>query len=102
VAFEDLTPQSKEYITALAANVDGGTHTPNIVRYSGNIEDPRSRIVQKSAGTEPDYMIVLEGFGAGESFQRLVVKNLLKGGWVSPDTWEGVVDDSAMAAYRAG
>lgn len=103
MAFEELHPQSKEFISALAANVDAGTHTPNIVRFSGSTEDPRSRIVQKSAGSAPDFVIMMEGYAAGDSFQRLIVKQLLKGEWLGGgETWEGAVQDSAMEQYRAG
>jgi hypothetical protein len=103
MAFEDLTPQSREFITALASRVADGTHAPEIVRYSGNISDPRSRIVQKGAAGNEDYVMFLEGYSAGDSFQRLIVKGLLKGGWVEGgEVWEGAVDESAVEAYRAG
>jgi hypothetical protein len=102
MAFEDLHPLSKQYIDNLAAHVVDGTHGTAIVRYSGSIEDARSRIVQTSAGSEPDNTIFMEGYSAGDAFQRLVVKGFLKGGWISSDTWEGVIDESALEAYRAG
>jgi ABC-type taurine transport system ATPase subunit len=102
MAFEDLHPLSKQYIEDLASHVVNGTHTKDIVRYSGSTEDPRSRIVQATAGTEPDYVIYMEGFSAGDALQRLVVQGFIKGSWVSSDTWEGTVEDSALDAYRAG
>jgi hypothetical protein len=102
MAFEELTPLSKQYIEDLASHVEAGTHTAEISQVSGNLEDRRSRIVQTSAGTEPAYTLFLEGFSAGDAIQRLIVKGYLKGGWVNADTWSGVVDDSALAAYRAG
>jgi hypothetical protein len=102
MAFEDLHRLSREYILALTTNIDAGTHTADIVRYSGSIEDPRSRIVQAGANGGPPHEIILEGYSAGDAFQRLIVKGLIKGSWVSSDTWEGVVDESALEAYRAG
>lgn len=102
MAYEDLHPQSKEYIDALVANIEAGTHTAKIIRYSGSSDDPRSKIVQKSAGAAPDHVIFLEGFASGDSFQRLVGRGMIKGSWATPDTWEGAVEDSTLEAYRAG
>jgi hypothetical protein len=102
MAFEDLKPMSKQFIEDLVSHVEAGTHTTDITRFSGDLEDRRARIVQKSAGTEPDYTLFMEGFSAGDAFQYLIVKGLVKGEWVSADTWSGKVDDSAIAAYQAG
>jgi hypothetical protein len=101
MAFDELHPLSKEYIEALAGNLDAGTHGNQITRFSGSTEDPRSRIVQKSAGDAEDYTHWLEGYSAGDAFQRLVAKGYLKGSWISPDTWEGTIEDSALTEYRS-
>jgi hypothetical protein len=102
MAFDDLQPLSRQYISDLAGNVVNGTHTAQIVRYSGSLEDARSRIVQASAGTAPEHTIYLEGFASGDAFQRLVVKGLLSGSWTSAEVWEGSVQDAALEAFRAG
>lgn len=101
VAFEDLHPQSRQFIQALSAHIHDGTHSSNIIRYSGDTSDPRSRIIQKSLGTEPDHIIYMEGYSAGDSFNRLIGRGLIKGGWVSADTWEGTVEPSAVETYSA-
>ncbi len=102
MAFEDLHPKSKEYIEGLANNVVAGTHKVDVIRYSGSIEDPRSRIVQPAVGKGEDFVILMEGYSAGDAFNRLIVKGLLQGTWVSSDTWEGTVTDTAIEAAKAG
>lgn len=104
MAFEDLnlTPLSKQYIEDLSSHVVAGTHTPEITRYSGSLEDARARLVLKATKGNPDYTLFLDGFSAEDAMQRLIVKGLLKGGWESADTWSGTVDESALAAMRAG
>ncbi len=102
MAFEDLHPRAKEYMDSLASRVLAGTHTDQIVRFSGDINDPRARIVQTSAGSEEDNVIFMEGYASGDAFNRLVVKGYLQGSWVSADTWEGKIDETGIAAYQAG
>jgi len=102
MAFEDLTPLSKQFIEDLSSHVEAGTHTVDITRYSGDIGDSRARIVQKATAANPDYTLYFDGFTAGDAFQRLIAKGLLKGKWDSADTWSGTVDESALTAYRAG
>jgi hypothetical protein len=102
VAFDNLIPQSREYITTLAGNVIAGTHTNKITRLSGSVNDPRARIVQKATPGNTDYTLFLEGYGSGEAVQRLVVKGYLTGEWADVDTWEGTVEDSAITEMQAG
>ena len=102
VGFENMLPQSIQFITALAANIDAGTHTKEIVRYSGSVNDPRSRLVQTAVKGGSDFEILMEGYGAGDAFNILVSRGYLKGGWVDADTWEGEVNDTAVETYRAG
>jgi hypothetical protein len=100
MAFDDLHPLSREYIEALAGNLDAGTHANTVIRYSGSGEDPRSRIVQPATGGGDDFTLFMEGYSAGDAFQRLVARGYLKGSWVSPDTWEGTIEDSALTDFR--
>lgn len=102
MAFEDLHPRAKEYMDSLASRVVAGTHKSKVTRFSGDINDNRSRIIQPSAGSEEDNIIFMEGYAAGDAFNRLVVKGYLKGSWISADTWEGEIDESGVAAYQAG
>ena len=101
MSFDELHPLSREYIEALCGNVEAGTHSPNVLRLSGDVNDPRARIVQKSAGAAEDHTIFLEGYASGDAFQRLIARGYLKGQWTDPDTWEGTVDESAMEQFKA-
>jgi len=101
MAFEDMPPRSQTYINALTANVIAGTHKAEFSRFSGDVSDTRSRIVQPSAGSEPEFVLYMEGYGAGDDFMRLVVKGFLEGGWVTSDTWEGKVTEKAVETYKA-
>jgi hypothetical protein len=102
VAFDILPPQSQEFIKALAGNIEAGTHLPQVTRYSGDSTDPRSRLVQKAVPGGQDYVILMEGYGAGDALNRVIAKGYLKGSWISADTWEGEVDPSALEEYRKG
>jgi hypothetical protein len=102
VAFDTLIPQSREYITALAGNVVAGTHTPNFHWHSGSVNDPRARIIQKATPGNTDFTLFLEGYGSGEAVQRLIVKGYLTQQWVDVDSWDGVVQDSAISEIQAG
>jgi hypothetical protein len=102
MSFEDLHPKSKEYIEALTTNVIAGTHKPDVIRYSGDVSDPRSRIVQPPIGSGEEFIILMEGYSAGDAFNRLIVKGLLQGSWVTSDTWEGTVTDTAIETAKAG
>ena len=102
MAFEDLLPQSAEFITALAKNIDDGSHGKEIVRYSGSVNDPRSRLVQTADGDGEAFEILMEGYGAGDAFNILIGRGFIQGGWIDADTWQGEIDDSAVEAYRAG
>jgi hypothetical protein len=102
VAFDTLIPQSREYITALAGNIAAGTHTTEIRRLSGSVNDPRARIVQKATAGNQDFTLYLEGYGSGEALLRLVAKGYLKGEWSDVDTWDGTVEDLAVTEFNAG
>ena len=102
MAFDNLPPQSQEFINTLVANIEAGTHVANVTRFSGDVNDPRSRLVQKAAQGGDDFVLYMEGYGAGDALNRVIAKGFLKGGWVSADTWEGEVDDSALEEYRKG
>lgn len=102
MAFDILPPQSQEFIKTLAGNIEAGTHVAQVTRYSGDSTDPRSRLVQKAIEGGQDHVIVMEGYGAGDALNRVIAKGYLKGGWVSADTWQGEVDDSALEEYRKG
>ncbi len=90
------------YIMALAGNVEAGTHSTEVTRYSGSINDPRARIVQKSTGEAEDHTIFLEGYASGDAFQRLIARGFITGEWADPDTWQGTVDETALTEYRGG
>ncbi|MFN2115089.1 MAG: hypothetical protein ACK2T6_05200 [Anaerolineae bacterium] len=99
--FDILPDRPREYITVLTANVVNGTHTPKIVRSSGSINDPRSRVTQEAVeGGEP-FVIFLEGYGAGEAFNRIIAKGYMTGGWLDADVWEGQIDPSAIEEYKS-
>jgi hypothetical protein len=100
--FDELPELAQEYITTLATNVVNGTHTPTVTRYSGDINDPRARLVQEATGDNEDYTIYLEGYASGEAFQRVIAKGYLKGGWADADTWQGEVDETAISQIKAG
>lgn len=102
MAFDDLHPVSKQYIEAMAANIEAGTHTADIIRYSGTVTEPRARIVQAAAGGGEGFTIWLEGYASGDAFNRLIAKGFIKGGWADAEVWEGAVEDSALETYRAG
>lgn len=102
MAFDTLIPQSREYITALAGNIVAGTHTNEITWHSGSVNDPRARIVQKATGGNDDFTLYLEGYGSGEAIQRLIVKQFLTQEWSGPDSWDGVIQDSAVTEMKAG
>jgi len=99
---EELKPQAREYLVALAGNVEAGTHGRQFVRYSGTGEDPRSRIVQPAVAGGEDFTIWLEGYSAGDALMRLVASGLVKGGWADSDTWRGEIDESGLEVVRAG
>jgi len=102
VAFDNLPPQSQEFIKALAGNVEAGTHLSEVTRFSGDVSDPRSRMVQKAVPGGEDHVILMEGYGAGDALNRVIAKGYLKGGWISADTWQGEVDESALEELRKG
>lgn len=102
MAFDNLPPQSQEFIKTLAGNMEAGTHTATVTRFSGDVSDPRSRLVQKGAPGNDDYVMVMEGYGAGDALNRVIAKGYLKGGWISADTWEGEIDESALEELRKG
>jgi hypothetical protein len=102
VAFDNLIPQSRDYITALAGNVAAGTHSNKFTWRSGSVNDPRARIVQKATAGNEDFTLFLEGYGSGEAVQRLIVKGFLTQQWTDVDTWEGEVQDSAVTELQAG
>jgi hypothetical protein len=101
MAFDDLRPLARDYITQLAGNVVGGTHTADITRSSGGINDMRDRLVQKSAGQAEDHIIYFESYSSGDAFQTLIVRGYIKGEWLDPNTWQGAVQDSALEQYSA-
>jgi hypothetical protein len=101
MAFDNLPDRPKEYITVLTSNVINGTHTTKIVRTSGSINDPRSRVTQKAVGDGEDFTIFLEGYGAGEAFNRIIAKGYMSGGWADADTWEGEIEDTAVEEYKS-
>ncbi len=99
MAFDDLRPVAKDYITQLAGNVANGTHSATIIRSSGSVNDPRDRITQKSAGESPDHVIYFESYASGDAFQTLIVRGYIKGEWLDPDTWQGEVQEKALTEY---
>lgn len=100
MAFDDLRPVAKDYITQLAGNVVNGTHTTSIRRESGSVNDPRDRITQKSATGGQDHVIYFESYASGDAFQTLIVRGYIKGEWLNPDVWEGEVQERALEEYR--
>lgn len=99
--FDNLPDRPKEYITALAGNVANGTHTTKLLRSSGSVNDPRSRVVQTAVEGGEDFTIYLEGYGAGEAFNRIIAKGYMSGGWLDADVWEGEVDASAVEEFKS-
>ena len=102
MAFDNLIPQSREYITVLAGNVVAGTHTNTIAWHSGSVNDPRARIIQKATPGNTDFTLFLEGYGSGEAVQRLIVKGFLTQQWTDVNSWDGTVQDSAITELQAG
>ena len=66
MAFDDLHPLSKEYIETLAANIEAATHGADVIRYSGDLDEPRARIVQKAVNEGEDFVMWMEGWSAGD------------------------------------
>ena len=100
MAFDVLPEPAKGYITQLAGNLANGTHTADVTRFSGTVNDPRARIVQKAVEGGEDFTLYLEGYAAGEAFQRILVKGFMTGDWLDSETWEGKIDQSAVDEYN--
>ena len=100
MAFDDLRPLAKDYITQLAGNVVNGTHEATILRTTGGINDMRDRVVQKASTGGEDHMIFFESYSSGDAFQILIVRGYIKGEWLDPNSWQGEVLDHALEEYR--
>jgi hypothetical protein len=100
MAFDDLRPVAKDYITQLAGNVANGTHESKIIRVAGSVNDTRDRIIQKSTAGGEDHVIFFDSYASGDAFQTLIVKAYIKGQWVDPNTWEGDVLEHAVEEYK--